>query len=114
MPDFSQTRRSFNEDGLQTVPRGNALLSRRSFQRRRLPSANTFVNMFNTLTGFTYRGLPCLAIAFGEGGSPHEFTPPDRVGIFDMPGVHKCVEQDAVTRAAHAWRYGDKESHLKV
>jgi hypothetical protein len=38
-----------------------------------LPSANTFVKMFNTLTGFTYRGLP-----------PHKFTP--------MPGVHKSVE----------------------
>jgi hypothetical protein len=24
-----------------------------------LPSANTFVNGLNTLTGFTYRGLPC-------------------------------------------------------
>jgi len=34
-----------------------------------LPSASTFVNMFNTLTGFTYRGL-----------TPHKFTP--------MPGVH--------------------------
>jgi hypothetical protein len=34
-----------------------------------LPSANTFVNVLNTLTGFTYRGL-----------APHKFTP--------MPGVH--------------------------
>ena len=37
-----------------------------------LPSASTFVNMFNILTGFTYRGL-----------APHKFTP--------MPGVHKRV-----------------------
>ena len=44
--------------------------------------------MFNTLTEFIYRGLPCLAIAFGEGGSPHKFTP--------MPGVYHVVEADRV------------------
>ena len=38
-----------------------------------LPSANTFVKMFNILAGFTYRGL-----------SPHKFTP--------MPGVHKSLQ----------------------
>ena len=57
-----------------------------------MPSANTFVKMFNTLTGFTYRGLPCLAIAFGEGGSPHKFTP--------MPGVHNSFERDVYFAAA--------------
>jgi hypothetical protein len=35
-----------------------------------LPSASILINMFNILTGFTYRGL-----------SPHKFTP--------VPGVHK-------------------------
>jgi len=39
-----------------------------------LPSASTFVNMFNILTGFTYRGL-----------SPHKFTP--------MPGVHLTLHR---------------------
>jgi len=36
-----------------------------------LPLANTFANVFSSLTGFTDRGL-----------SPHKFTP--------MPGVHKA------------------------
>jgi hypothetical protein len=40
-----------------------------------LPSASTFVNMFNTLTGLTYRGLV-----------PHKFTP--------MPGVHHTNSAD--------------------
>jgi hypothetical protein len=35
-----------------------------------LPSASILINMFNILTGFTYRGL-----------TPHKFTP--------MPGVHQ-------------------------
>jgi hypothetical protein len=48
---FSQTRRSFSEDGLRTVPHGSALLTRRSLWRRGLPSASILVNMFNTLTG---------------------------------------------------------------
>jgi hypothetical protein len=38
-----------------------------------LPSASILVNMLNTFTGFTYRGL-----------TPHEFTP--------MPGVHKVIQ----------------------
>jgi hypothetical protein len=47
-----------------------------------LPSANTFVNMLNTLTGFTYRGL-----------SPHKFTP--------MPGVHKALHWTAIPLPLH-------------
>jgi len=42
---------------------------RRSITIPPLPSANTFVNMFNMLTGFTHKVL-----------SPYKFTP--------MPGVH--------------------------
>ena len=41
-----------------------------------LPSASILVNMFNTLTGFTYRGL-----------APHKFTP--------MPGVHHGIQRIA-------------------
>ena len=66
---------ALRSDFLQTVSRDSALLSRRSFIRRRLSSANTFVNMFSILTGFTYRGL-----------APHKFTP--------MPGVHQALETD--------------------
>jgi len=40
-----------------------------------LPSANTFVNVFRTLTGFMHRGL-----------SPHKFTP--------MPRVHNSIKSD--------------------
>jgi len=59
--------------------------------------------MFNISTGFTYRGL-----------SPHKhfglesfdlealdrlraerFTPPDKFGIFDMPGVHNSMHPTA-------------------
>ena len=47
---------------------------RRSLTIPPLPSANTFANVFSTLTGFTYRGL-----------SPHWFTP--------MPGVHNGIHQ---------------------
>jgi hypothetical protein len=32
------------------------------------------------------------------GGSPHKFKPPDKLGIFDMPGVHKSLERDAAFR----------------
>ena len=67
---------AFKRGFLQTVPRGSGFLSRHSFQRRRLSSANILVNMFNTLTGFTYRGL-----------SPHKFTP--------MAGVHKWLQWTA-------------------
>jgi hypothetical protein len=56
---------------------GSQLCTRTSFRRPLavppLSSANTFAKMFNTLTGFTYRGL-----------SPHKFTP--------MPGVHKKMQ----------------------
>jgi len=34
--------------------------------------------MFKTITGFTYRGTSCLAVAFSEGGTPHKFSPPRR------------------------------------
>jgi hypothetical protein len=40
-----------------------------------LPSANTFVNVLNTLTGFTYRGLPCHAIALATAGHPISSRP---------------------------------------
>jgi len=46
-----------------------------------LPSANTFVNLLNSLTGFTYREL-----------SPHKFMP--------MPGVHHANSADAKSRVA--------------
>jgi hypothetical protein len=39
-----------------------------------LPSASILINMFNILTGFTYRGL-----------SPHKFTP--------VPGVHHQFQE---------------------
>jgi hypothetical protein len=55
---------------LRTDPRGSASRSKSGIFD--LPSANTFVNVFNTLTGFTYRGL-----------APHKFTPPGG-GICDM------------------------------
>ena len=41
-----------------------------------LPSASILINMFNILTGFTYRGL-----------APHKFTP--------MPGVHQRIQRIA-------------------
>jgi hypothetical protein len=41
---------------LQTLPHGNAPRGKLGISD--LPSASTFVNMFNILTGFTYRGLP--------------------------------------------------------
>jgi hypothetical protein len=46
---------------------------RRSLTVPPLPSASILINMFNILTGFTYRGL-----------SPHKFTP--------VPGVHKPLD----------------------
>jgi hypothetical protein len=33
------------------------------------------------------------------GRSPHKFTPPDDLGIFDMPGVHKLFQRSAESRA---------------
>ena len=45
-----------------------------------MPSASILVNMFNTLTGFTHRGL-----------APHKFAP--------MPGVHHALSAD---RKKHA------------
>ena len=68
---FSQTRRFYNEEGLQTFPHGNALRSKSGIFG--LPSANTFVNVLNTLTGFTHRRL-----------APHKFTP--------IPCVHKRLK----------------------
>ena len=56
---------------------------RRSLAVPPLPSANTFVNVLNTLTGFMYRGLP-----------PHKFTP--------MPGVHLSVQVTARAEAFSA------------
>jgi hypothetical protein len=51
--------------------------------------------VFNRLTGFRYREL-----------IPHKFMPPDKLGIFDMPGVHKGMEIDwsklALFPATHA------------
>jgi len=59
-----------------------------------LPSASTFVNMFNILTGFTYRGL-----------TPHKLTP--------MPGVHNRLENGLALRwrfmpAAQPWRWANQ------
>ena len=68
---------------LQTVPHGSALLSRRSFQRRPLPPANTYINESkDLLTWFTYRGLPAQG-----GRGTHKITP--------VPGVHHANPDDA-------------------
>ena len=40
-----------------------------------LPSTNTFVNILKTLTGFTYRELPCHAIALATAGHPISSRP---------------------------------------
>jgi hypothetical protein len=50
--------------------------------------------MFNTLTGFTYRGLAPHK-PFGLELRAERFTPPDKLGIFDMPGVHNCIHRIA-------------------
>ena len=57
-----------------------------------LPSASTFVNMFNTLTGFTYRGLSPHK-PFGLELRAERFTP--------MPGVHESLKTD-VAKSRHA------------
>jgi hypothetical protein len=64
---------------LRTIPRGSAPRGKLGISD--LPSASTSVNMFTTLTGFTYRGL-----------SSDKFTP--------MPGVHHCVQPARTSRAA--------------
>ncbi len=68
------------------------------------------------LTGFTYRGLglgwpqPCVRSEWSSvEASPHKqfgleltaerFTPPDKLGICDMPGVHQSLHQ-----TPKAWR----------
>ena len=38
------------------------------------------------------------------GEAPHKFTPPDKFGIFDMPGVHKLIERSAYVPAHHSVR----------
>jgi hypothetical protein len=70
---------------LQTPPHGDA----RRYQLGifDLLSASTFVNMFNTLTGFTYRGLSPHK-PFGLELRAERFKPPG-IGIFDMPGVYQ-------------------------
>jgi hypothetical protein len=72
---------AFKRGFLQTPPHGDA--PREQLGIFDLPSASTFVNMFNTLKGFTHREL-----------SPHKFTPPG-IGIFDVPGVDKSLQRMA-------------------
>ena len=66
-----------------------------------MPSARTFVNVIKPLTGFTYRGLtphkPFGLESFDpelttEGLRAERFTPPDKFGIFDIPGVHNRIQ----------------------
>jgi hypothetical protein len=58
---------------------GSHNLSRGFLGSNNLLPAGVFIKMFNTLTGFSYRGL-----------SPHKFTP--------MPYVHKRVYKDALLK----------------
>ncbi len=68
---------------LVTLARGSPYASLQPFGRSLtvppLPSANTFVNVLKTLTGFTYSGL-----------SPHKFTP--------MPGVQHFLQRTRFPR----------------
>jgi hypothetical protein len=85
----SRLRLAFRSaQALQTMPRGSALLGRRSLRRRSLPSASVFV-MSHDITGFTHRGLDFDELSRV---APHKFTP--------MPGGHKALPRTRTSLAA--------------